>query len=286
MTDDDLDERVKLIIRLVGNTLPPNCHIKAFEKNGETWFCFTIIAEWGGTIRGCLNPRQGVSALIRRLLEDNETVPARQAAFLQAESLLRQLLTDLPQDVADFILAMLNKASEVSIQKASSRLVRDLRVSGDPYELLSKVEKLADPKTPSRELSKWLFDMRREREKITTGRKGSKLTRSDVIEARKEYKQVLPLFREIRKDHTQEKNEYKKKPEIMRHGFKPTEWKKEWDNICARRVRYPELPKDILARFVDESPSEIAAHFVSKRFGISTSYFKTHILPKAKKLQK
>lgn len=285
MKDEHLDILVKSIISSTANSLPPDSHIKAVHKNGETWFCFMITAERGGTIKGCINPRQGVSALVRRLLESDETASGRQFVLTHGESVLRQLLADLPQDVADFTHSILNKAQSLAIQKGSTKLARNLRLA-DPQGLLAKVEELADHTKPMQDLGKWLFDLQLQREKTTTGRKGSKLTRSETIEAGMEYRQIHARFREIKKDQTQEQRDYKKRPEIKRLGFKPTAWKKEWRKICERRVRYHDLPKNILALFVDESPSNIAALFVSRRFSISDSYLKTGILPLAKKLQK
>jgi hypothetical protein len=285
MSEEDDYKRANTLIRLVGQTLPPGSHIKVHQKDGETWFCFHIEAEWGGTIRGCLNPRQAVSRLITRLLADAETATARRSAIWQAESTLRQLLANLPQDVADFIHAIFNKASHMAIQKASSALARELRISGDPHGLLPQVEELADFRKPVEELSKWLFELQMDREKITGGQKGSRLTRSEVIEARNEYKQILARFREIKKDHNQEKKAYGKRPEIRRGGFKLTHWKKEWKKTCAERADYQDLPENILALFVTDAASSIAAKFVSARFRVSSSYFSTHILPLAKKLQ-
>src|SRR5260370_16770331 len=102
MKDEHLDVFVKLIISSAANSLPPDSHIKAVHKNGETWFCFMITAERGGTIKGCINPRQGVSALVRRLLESDETASGRQLVLTHGKSVLLQLLPDFPQDLTDF----------------------------------------------------------------------------------------------------------------------------------------------------------------------------------------
>lgn len=285
--DKSLDDLATKIIAHVAATLPDDSHLKVVEQDGQFWFFFRVHSVRAGVIRGCLNPHEGVKALLHRYFAnpapDITTIHTIQFTLSHATLFVRELLADLNQNVADFIPAILNKAELVTIEKDYKRASRVLRQHGRP-ELAEDYSTLADSKQAFQELGDWLFEQQFQREKLTAGRKESRLRRWEVIEAKREYDKSLKRFEAIKEHFEQVKGEHK--PPRRNQSFVET-LKTKWEEICLATVQYQDIPPDIIALFTeDHTARPVALAFIARKYGISSSSLQKRLFPSISKSRK